>query len=238
MATVIIQARMGSTRLPGKVAASILDQPMLAWVVRRVMRARRVAAVTVATTDQALDDDVAALAGQLGCDVVRGSEDDVLSRYVLAVRASDDDVFVRVTSDCPLIDPDLIDAVIGALADADYASNVLEPRTYPRGLDVEAFTRDALLAADERDTDPASREHVTPYLHRHPEMFRLARVAGDEDHSGHRWTVDTPQDLALVRRIAESFGHDRFGWREALAVVEAHPAWRELNAGIEQKPIS
>ena len=119
--------------------------------------------------------------------------------------------------------------------EADYASNTLEPRTFPRGLDVEAMTIAALEAAGAADHDPASREHATPYLYRHPDRFRLRGVRLPEDLSGHRWTVDTPEDYELVERIYGALGRDDFGWRDALAVVEANPAWSALNRHVAQK---
>jgi len=234
----VIQARTGSTRLPGKVLRPLLGEPLLSHVVRRTARAASVDQVVVATTTLAGDQPIVDLGAAEGWSVVRGSEADLLDRYLLAARSEQADRVVRITSDCPLIDPDLIDDVVAALVRdrADYASNSLEPRTYPRGLDVEAMTTAALEAADVRDLDPASREHATPWLRTHPDQFRLVRVAADVDRSEHRWTVDTPEDYELVRRIYEAIGHDRFGWLEALAVVEAHPDWSDLNRHVLQKP--
>ena len=235
----IIQARTGSTRLPGKVLLPLLSEPLLVHVVRRVARASRVDAVVVATTTMAGDDAIVELGSEAGWLLSRGSEMDLLERYLEAARAYGAERVVRITSDCPLIDPQVIDEVVAALdaADADYASNTLEPRTFPRGLDVEAMTMDALETAGRDDRDPASREHATPYLYRHPERFRLAAVRLSEDLSGHRWTVDTPEDYELVRRIYDRLGRDDFGWREALAVVEANPGWSDLNRHVEQKVV-
>jgi Spore coat polysaccharide biosynthesis protein F, CMP-KDO synthetase homolog len=233
----IIQARTGSTRLPGKVLLPLLGEPLLVRVVRRVARAATVDATVVATTTMPNDHAIADLGAREGWLLERGSEMDLLDRYLQAARAHGADRVVRITSDCPLIDPDVIDAVIAALesAGADYASNTLEPRTFPRGLDVEAMTMTALEAAGQADEDPASREHATPFIYRHPERFRLIGVRLPVDLSGHRWTVDTPEDYELVRRIYDELGRDDFAWREALAVVEAHPDWSELNNHIEQK---
>jgi spore coat polysaccharide biosynthesis protein SpsF len=235
----IIQARIGSTRLPGKVLLPLLGEPVLTHVVRRVGRASSVDAVVVATTTRPEDDAIVELGVGQGWLVERGSEMDLLERYLVAARTHDADRVIRITSDCPLIDPAVIDDVVGALAatGADYASNTLEPRTFPRGLDVEAMTRSALETADRGDHDPASREHATPYIYRHPELFRLTRVPLPVDLSGHRWTVDTAEDYELVRRIFEALGRDDFGWRDALAVVEANPDWSELNRHVEQKAV-
>jgi spore coat polysaccharide biosynthesis protein SpsF len=234
----VIQARMGSTRLPGKVLRPLLGEPLLSHVVRRTARAASLDGVVVATTTLAADQPIVDLAAAEGWSAVRGSEADLLDRYLLAARAEHADRVVRITSDCPLIDPDLIDDVVAALVreGADYASNSLEPRTYPRGLDVEAMTLAALELADTRDHDPASREHATPWLRTHPDEVRLVRVAAEVDRSEHRWTVDTAEDYELVRRIYEAIGHDRFGWLEALAVVAGHPDWSDLNRHVVQKP--
>jgi spore coat polysaccharide biosynthesis protein SpsF len=235
----VIQARMGSTRLAGKVLLPLLGSPILEHVVDRTGRATAVDSVVVATTTLPEDDVIGDLAVRRGWALTRGSATDLVDRYVQAAREHRAEVVVRITSDCPLIDPDLVDATIAAFdeASADYASNTLEPRTYPRGLDVEVVDRAALETAWREDRDPAWREHATLYLYRHPERFRLQRVAADGDWSGHRWTVDTPEDYDLVRRIYEAFGTNTFGWLEALAVVEAHPDWTALNASVAQKHV-
>jgi spore coat polysaccharide biosynthesis protein SpsF len=191
----------------------------------------------VATTVEAGDDPIEQLASTEGWPLVRGSEQDLLDRYLLAARTHRADVVIRITSDCPLIDPGLIDAVVAALMDtgADYASNTLPPRTYPRGLDVEAMTMPALETAGREDRDPASREHATPFLYRNPDRFRLVAVPGEEDLSAHRWTLDTVEDYALIERIYEAIGHDDFAWTDALVLLEANPEWSHLNRHVPQK---
>lgn len=234
----IIQARTGSTRLPGKVLLPLLGEPLLSHVFRRTSRASRVDETVIATTTAPDDDVLADLASREGWPLVRGSEMDLLDRYVQAAHVHDAELVVRITSDCPLIDPELIDEVVAAVdEDVDYASNSLEPRTYPRGLDVEAIRLTALDEADRADRDPASREHATPFIYRHPEAFRLRRVAAARDLSAHRWTVDTPEDYELVRRIFEALGRDDFRWTDALAVVDAHPDWAALNRHVRQKTV-
>ena len=238
MSTVaIIQARMGSTRLPGKVLLPLLNEPVLVHDVRRVGRATSLDEVVVATTVEPQDDPIEALARANAWPVVRGSEADLLERYLLAARRFGASRVVRVTSDCPLIDPGLIDRVVWALdaAGADYASITLPPRSWPRGLDVEAFTREALEAAGADDNDPASREHATPYIYRHPERFGLVAVPSARDLSAHRWTLDTPEDYALISRIYDALGSDTFGWEDALMLVEANPEWSALNRDVRQK---
>ncbi len=232
----IVQARMSSTRLPGKVLQPILGVPMLSHVMRRLQGARSLDEVVVATSDGPEDDVVRDLATAEGWGLWRGSRDDVLDRYEGAARAFSAERVVRVTSDCPLIDPDLVDDVVMALAGGvDYCSNSLEPRTYPRGLDCEAMTREALVTAWREDHDPAWREHVTPFLYRHPERFNLKRVANDVDLSVHRWCVDVPEDLELVRHVYDELGDRPFGWREVLAVCDAHPEWSAINREVVQK---
>jgi spore coat polysaccharide biosynthesis protein SpsF len=233
----IIQARMGSTRLPRKVLLPLLSEPMLTHVVRRVARARSVDATVVATTVSPPDDAIVELARREAWIVERGSEADLLDRYLQAARANGAERVVRITADCPLIDPGLIDEIVEKLSTtgAAYASNTLEPRTYPRGLDVEAMTLEALEAANVADHDPRSREHATPWIYRHPDQFTLAAVRWPVDLSGHRWTVDTADDYELVRRVYEELGRADFSWRDALAVVVAHPDWSELNRDVPQK---
>jgi spore coat polysaccharide biosynthesis protein SpsF len=213
---------------------------MLARVVERTRRARLVDDVVVATTNLVADDAIAALGATEGWRVERGSEVDLLDRYISAARSCQAATIVRITSDCPLIDPDVIDETIAAYhrSSADYASNTLEPRMHPRGLDVEVVARTALEVAWREDANMAWREHATPYLYRHPERFSLTRVAIETDHSVHRWCVDTAEDLELVTRIYEAIGRDDFGWREVLNLLERHPDWIEINRGAVQKRVS
>ncbi|MGE0441748.1 MAG: NTP transferase domain-containing protein [Gemmatimonadales bacterium] len=204
----IVQARMTSSRLPGKVLADLDGAPMLERVVSRLRAASRVDAVWVACTDGRADDPVAEWCDGAGVPVWRGSETDVLGRYTGAAGASEADVIVRITADCPLLDPGVVDLVLAALADrgVDYATNVLE-RSYPRGLDVEAFTRAALERMDRLGHSAESREHVTlgPRLE-HPESFTVTNVRGPDDDSDLRWTVDTAEDLAFVRSLYQALG--------------------------------
>jgi spore coat polysaccharide biosynthesis protein SpsF len=235
----IVQARLGSTRLPGKVLLPLLGEPILTRVMRRAGRARTLDGVVVATTTLPEDDAIVALADAQGWPVVRGSETDLLARYLLAAATHDAEVVVRITSDCPLIDPEVIDATVAAFrgSDVDYASNTLPPATYPRGLDVEVIARSALERAGREDRDPAWREHTTPYIYRHPELFRLMRVPAEDDHADQRWSVDTAEDYELVGRVYDALGGDAFSWRAALAVVEANPGWGSINRHIVQKVV-
>lgn len=235
----VVQARMSSTRLPGKVLKDLGGAPILDWVVERLRRARSLDGIVIATTTNPADDPIVERARSLGVDVFRGSEEDVLDRYWEAVERTDAQAVVRVTSDCPFVDPALVDRVVEVLReqDVDYASNILDPRTFPRGLDVEAFTREVLDEAAREATRPSWREHVTPFFYRQPDRFGLAGVWHEADCSDERWTVDTPEDLRLLRKMAERVQGRDFGWEEALDVVERHPELRSINRRICQKPV-
>jgi spore coat polysaccharide biosynthesis protein SpsF len=233
----IIQARMGSTRLPGKTMKDLGGDTVLARVVRRVERSEEIEQVIVATSVAGSDDVIAR-----GCEVLevacfRGSEDDVLDRYYRAAESVGPDVVVRITSDCPAIDPEIVDKTIRAFreARADYASNALE-RTYPRGLDNEVMTMATLERTWREATHSYQRAHVTPYVYENPSLFRIVSVKGDTDYSQHRWTLDTPEDLDFLRALYGRMGNrGDFSWREALEVVEHEPALAKMNRHIEQK---
>ncbi len=237
----IIQARMTSTRLPGKVLKPLLGEPMLCWVVERLKRARTLDDIVIATTTDSEDDAIVAQCQLHNYPCYRGSRDDVLDRYYQTATEFQAETIVRITSDCPLIDPDLVDEVVdlyhNARPECDYASNIIEPRTFPRGLDTEVFSYDALTKVRTLADDAPSREHVTYYIYRHPEQFKLKGLRGTEDASDWRWTVDTEDDLALITRIAESFGSMNFGWQEALSRCRSNPEWRTINSQVQQKSI-
>jgi spore coat polysaccharide biosynthesis protein SpsF len=237
----ILQARVGSTRLPGKVLMDLGGEPMLARVVNRVQRARTLSQVVVATTNEPRDDAVAALAAQRGWAWFRGSTDDVLDRFYHAALAHQADVVVRVSGDCPLIDPAVIDQIVTLFLDGQpelaFADNRQPAHTFPIGLDAEVMRLDALTRAWHEDANPAWREHVTPYIIRHPELFRQTSLNHPTDLSRHRWTVDTPADFELVQQVYAHFGQDTFTWAEALALLEAHPEWSALNEHVEQRVV-
>jgi glutamate-1-semialdehyde 2,1-aminomutase/spore coat polysaccharide biosynthesis protein SpsF len=222
----IIQARMASTRLPGKVLADIMGQPMLWQVVQRAKRAQTLDRVVVATSTGAADDALAAFCDAADIVCVRGSEDDVLARFYQAASLYQADVVVRITADCPLLDPQVIDRVVQAFHTGayDYVSNTLR-YTYPDGLDVEVFSFEALQQAHHAARKPSEREHVTPYL-RQASLFRTHNVehSVDQGLQEYRWTVDEPADLAFVRRVYQALAdRPNFGLSDVLALLAAHP---------------
>jgi len=235
-----IQARMGSTRLPGKVLMDIGGETTLARVVKRVRRAALVEEIVVATTDSPGDDAIVRECERLGVSCFRGCESDVLDRYYQASQAFACDLIVRITSDCPLIDGSVIDDTIRTFcADrADYASNVF-PRTYPRGLDTEVFSASALARAWQQACKPHQREHVTPYFYEHPQIFRTAAHRASRDYSHYRWTLDTDEDLQLIRAIYARLGNrDDLRWQDAIAVMEREPELASLNSQVVPKAVA
>lgn len=237
----VIQTHMGSTRLPGKVLLNLAGEPMLTRVVNRTYRAEMLDEMVIATTIKPADDAIVELCKKQNWSYFRGSEEDVLDRYYRTAEKHEADVVVRITSDCPLIEPSVVDRVVQEFLEQQpnlaYASNTLPKRTFPRGLDTEVISFDALEEAWRDDDNPVWREHVTPYIRRNPSLFQTHGVLNDEDLSYMRWTVDTPEDLAFIRRIYDHFGHDRFTWREVLALLEQHPEWLEINQNVQQKVI-
>lgn len=203
MAAAILQARMSSSRLPGKVMKPLAGAPMIARQIERLRRAASLERIVVATSEDASDDPLADYLAASGTDVFRGSLTDVLGRFVAcAEHFGLDGAIVRLTADCPLADPDLVDACVALhqRQGADFTSND-QHRTFPRGLDVEVFNREGLDAAGREASDPYDREHVTPFFYHNPERFRLAELTQARDDSALRWTVDTPQDFAYVERV-------------------------------------
>jgi spore coat polysaccharide biosynthesis protein SpsF len=235
----IIQARMGSTRLPGKVLKDLGGDTVLARVVNRTRRATLLNEVVVATTVLPADDVIVRECGRLKMACFRGDELDVLDRYYRAAQELAADVIVRITADCPLIDPELIDTTIRAGLDqkADYATNSLV-LTYPRGLDVEMFTADALERAWNAASEEHQRVHVTPYLYENPELFNVVSVTDQEDHSQYRWTLDTAEDLEMIRAVYRHFGNrDNVRWNEVLDLMENQPELALLNSHVRQKAL-
>ena len=237
----IIQARMGSTRLPGKVLKVVAGRTILDRMVERVQKAKRVDETIVATTIDASDEAIVDSCNKAGIACYRGSLQDVLDRYYQAAVLHKADIVVRLTGDCPLIDPDLIDAVVDALENekADFACNRLPPplmRTYPIGLDVEACTFAALKRAWSEATEKHEREHVLPYLYDVPGRFKVVQLNHKEDLGKMRWTLDTPEDLVLLEQVYARFGgRNDFSWLDVLELFTNEPQLAEVNSQVHHK---
>ncbi len=259
----IIQARMGSSRLPGKVLMDIAGQPMLARVYTRTSRSASVDQTLVATTTETSDEPIAEYCDLSGIPFYRGSQFDVLDRYYQAALQAKADVVVRITADCPVIDPSLIDEVVNILMgkgerepEFDFAANRLPPpwnRTYPIGLDVEACTFKVLKEAWSEGKAPQHREHAMPYFYEgvklasvsrkletgiSPRGYKVALLDHTTDFGEYRWTVDTPEDLEFIRQIYSRFnGRDDFTWKEVLDLVHNEPDLMKINAGVKHKTL-
>jgi len=254
----IIQGRMSSSRLPGKILADIAGQPMLQRVFVRTSRATAVTETIFATTTDPSDDPVAEYCEFSGIPFTRGSLYDVLDRYYQAAKGSKADLVVRVTADCPVMDPALIDNVVNTLLEGEYdfACNRLPPpwhRTYPIGLDVEACTFKVLEKARKEAREPQHREHAMPYFYEGVELaavnrqlsegvsprgFRIALLNHTTDFGDYRWTVDTPEDLEFMRQVYSRFdGRDDFTWKEVLDLVHNEPQLAQINANVKHKTL-
>lgn len=245
--TCIIQARMSSTRLPGKVLMQLGAHSVLELVLRRLARSRHLVQLVVATTTEPEDDAIVTACSRLSLakpiEVHRGSLTDVLSRYVGAASAFGGDPLIRVTSDCPLIDPGVIDSMLERFAqtDCDYLSNAIE-RTFPRGLDTEVFSKDALMRAAGLAQQPHEREHVTPFIYQHPERFRLQHWVRETNRSALRWTLDTPEDLAFLAAFMQRIqmlGHNvvDIDIETLLKIFDSAPELAQINQHIQQKSL-
>ena len=236
MIAAIVQARMGSTRLPGKTLMDLAGRPLLGHLVDRARRIPGLDAVVVATTDRPADRAILDFAAAEGLPVYAGSENDVLDRFHQAADRFGVSVVVRVTPDCPLLDPTVAGLVLKRFLDAggglDYASNT-QPPTFPDGQDTEVFSAAALARAWREARLPSEREHVTPYIWKHPDRFRLASVRHAEDLSALRWTVDEPADLDFVRAVHARLGaQGTFGMEDVLALLRREPALLEINRSL------
>lgn len=241
----IIQARVGSTRLPGKVLLPLGGTTVLGCVLDRLRVCRRLDEVVVATSTLPADDAVQREASRLNAPVYRGSPEDVLDRFHAAAVASGADVVVRITSDCPLIDGALVDHMLEAFAErkapCDYLSNTMT-RTFPRGLDTEIFTSPALERAAKNAREPYQREHVTPYFYQHPEAFHLCNYVDPSgaNRSNLRWTLDTPEDYAFIQAVYSSCEYALprdLTTADALRAIETHPGLLDINQHVRQKTL-
>ena len=237
----IVQSRMGSTRFFGKVLEDIQGRPMLWQVINRLSHCRLLHNIVVATSVNHQDDTIEEFC-QKGCICCfRGSEDDVLGRYYHAATEFEAELVVRVTSDCPLIDPNVVDRVVSTFLENreiyDYVSNTIK-RTYPRGLDTEVFPYKILEKCHEEASKGCEREHVTAYIYEHPDMFKLFNLENNENLSHLRWTVDEEPDLRFVREIYKRLNkRNLFFMEDILRVLEKEPLLIEINKGVEQKSL-
>ncbi|WP_394234922.1 cytidylyltransferase domain-containing protein [Niallia oryzisoli] len=238
----IIQARMGSTRLPGKIMKAVNGRTLLEYQLERVKYAKTIDQVIVATTIKETEQPILELCERLGIDYYRGSEEDVLSRYYEAAKNYHVDAVVRLTSDCPIIDPEVIDKVVNCYlnnqSSVDYVSNTLE-RTYPRGLDTEVFSFEALSKAYDEAVLSRDREHVTAYFYTNSNLFKLLNVRNDQNFERYRWTVDTEEDFKLIQLILNELykSNQVFSLEDVIRLLNIYPEWNEINAHIEQKKL-
>ncbi|MBT9585614.1 glycosyltransferase family protein [bacterium] len=237
----ILQARLGSTRLPGKVLKEVQGKSLLEHQCERLSRCKSLSRQVVATTTLEADQAIVQQCEDMGVACFRGSESDVLERYQFAAVAFQAEVVVRLTSDCPLVDPHVVDQVVHLYLDShfDYVSNC-QRRTYPRGLDCEVFSARSLLIAHQEARLPQEREHVTPFFYTRPERFSIGHHLFHRDLSGHRWTVDTEADFQLIEKVYDALypGSPQFSMHDVLSVLEQHPEWVAINAEVQQKPLA
>jgi len=229
-----IQARMGSTRLPGKVALPLGNSTVLEQVVNRVSRAKMVDETILVTTLSLKDLDLVKLSAVNKIRVFCGSEEDVLDRYYQAAKLVKPDHVIRITADCPLMDSKVIDLVVGKHLEsgADYTSNVLK-ETYPDGLDIEVFKFEALKKAWKESVKTSDREHVTLYIRNNPKIFKLLSVENTFDTSQHRWTLDEPKDYEFIKGVYSHFSHtEYFGMADVLNLLEKNPSLLTINQDI------
>lgn len=234
----IIQARMGSTRLAGKILKPIMGRPMLSYLIERLRYVKMPHSLILASTTNPIDDELEAFAKNENLLFFRGSEDDVLDRYYQTCCLYPADLIVRITSDCPLLDPSIVNQAIKNFQNLDYLSNV-HPRTFPRGMDLEVFTFEALKIAAHEAKTLSEREHVTPFIYLHPERFKLGNFIHHPDASSYRLTVDTTEDFLLISKIFETLypKNKKFRLSDILFLLEKNPEWKSINAHVKQKEI-
>jgi len=230
---------MGSRRLPGKVLLDLGGETVLGRVVQRLRAAQQLERIIVATTVLHADDAIEHECGRLGIECFRGASEDVLDRHFRAAQTMPNELIVRITADCPVIDPALVDQTIELLVaeNADYATTDV-PATIPRGTDVEVFTTRSLERCWREAQEPHQREHVTPYYYENPGLFRLATLTSELDCGQYRWTLDTHQDYELLREIYKEFKDENaFGWRDIVDLMCRRPELVQWNAKVMQKSL-
>jgi spore coat polysaccharide biosynthesis protein SpsF len=238
----VIQARMGSSRLPGKIMKEINGKTLLEYQIERVKRSEYIDEILIATTNEPIDGEIEVFCKKHKLSYYRGSENDVLTRYYEATLQYPTDIVVRLTSDCPLIDPNVIDSVIKQYLDnknsVDYVSNTLE-RTFPRGMDVEVFSDKVLTEINQLAKQLHEREHVTPYIYLSGK-YNIQQVITQEDNSELRWTVDTQEDFTLISEIITRIYPSKptFTLKDLISLIKKQPELREINNHIEQKELT
>jgi spore coat polysaccharide biosynthesis protein SpsF len=232
---IIIQARMKSTRLPGKVLSPLQKVPMVLFLVKHLVPLR--IPLLVATTNDPSDEVLCQLLIREKIPYYRGDMSDVLDRYVQALDGHECDAIVRLTADCPLHDPQMVRRAIALFLDqkVDYLSNTIK-RTFPRGYDIEVIAKEALMRAQKEAKEDYQREHVTPYIIEHPELFSLAQFYDSIDRSAYRLTVDTEEDYHLVERVVDALKDD-YSYKNVIRVLEKHPEWAKINHHVKQKSL-
>ncbi|QCJ40992.1 acylneuraminate cytidylyltransferase [Bacillus sp. S3] len=234
----IIQARMGSTRLPGKILKKVLGKTLLEYQIERVKRSKLINEIVIATTISDNDTPIVELCESLGISYYRGSEDDVLSRYYEAANEFSFETIIRLTSDCPLIDHEIIDQTIELYLSNqfDYTANIIN-RKFPRGLDVEVFSKETLKKLHETARKHGHREHVTTFIFDHQELFKMGSLEAAEDFSHLRWTVDTIEDFLLIEKILTAIYpvHPTFLTKDVIELLNRNKDWMLLNSAIQQK---
>ena len=232
---IIVQARMGSSRLPGKVLEEVCGKTLLEHLIVRLRRVKQADKIVIATTIKEEDIPIVDMCKKLDVPFYRGSEEDVLSRYYEAALHYKGDLIVRVTSDCPLIDPSIVDKALTFYIEnhneIDYVSNNLK-QTYPEGMDVEIFPFSILKEAYEEPKRESEREHVTPFIKYNPIRYRLSNIEYSENFSHYRWTVDTSEDLHLITKILNTLYNDKpeFTMKDIVSVMKSNPEWISINA--------
>lgn len=234
---VIVQARMTSTRLPGKILKAVLGRPLLDYQIERLRRMALADQIVIATTTNETDDVVVGLCRKLGISFYRGPEEDVLARYYGAAMEFGADTVVRITADCPVIDPVISDEAIRVFLKHRDQYDYVSLGCFPRGLDTEVFPFAVLKECWQEAVAKPDREHVTPFIYNHPERYRVKRLLCPTDYSYHRWTVDTAEDFELIQRIIEELYPvtPEFNMDDILAVMEKYPDWYAINAKVRQK---
>lgn len=238
----IIEARMRSTRLPGKVMKPILDEPMLYRMIERLQNSNCLDDIWIATTDHESCTPIIDLATRMGVGCFEGSEDDVLDRVLKTAKRSDADIIVELTGDCPLMDHRVVDRIVGAFLtnNIDYCSNALQ-EDYPGGMDVQVFPIDILREVAELASDPIDREHVSLYIYEHPDQYRILDIKDDlsSNLNGIRLTVDTDADFQLVSKIFEElyYKNPLFSLEDIFCLFDQKPELRNINKHIQQKNV-